>query len=722
MTHIARPTFSRRGFVGSVSGLLLSCAMPAARAAEMRGAGGDFMAYLHIAPDNTIAIQVGGIEMGQGIITSLPKILCEELDADFALVTTSLAPADMAFANPNKKRQTTGNSDAIPGYAPLMRKIGAQAKAMLIAAAAKQWNVAPATCRAENSVVFHDASKRSATYGALAAAAAKMPVPEAPTLKSPDQFKLIGKPTLRKDTPAKVDGSVMFGTDVILPGLLHATVRTCPVFGGTVKSYDTAAKFPGVQKLVELTDAQGNFNGIGVIADGFWPAKKAAEALNIAWDTKGNERYATGEMTRAMLTSLDNDAAALPLTFGNGKVGDVPGAMKTAAKTWSAVYEVPYLAHACMEPMAATCVVETNRVEMWAPAQQQGEARQLAATLTGVPFENVRMNTMLAGGGFGRKWELDFIRQVVLLAKAMPGRPVRMMWTREEDIQHDCYRPGYAARVAAALDKDGAITAMHARLSGQSLFTYQKRSPKPPMIDPTAVGGAISAAYGIPNTLIDYVEAKAHMPVGFWRSVGASYTGFFSESAIDELAVAAGKDPLAYRRMLVKDNARAVKVLDAVAEMSGWGRTLAPGQGLGVSFTPGFDALVAQVVQVSVAKGELKVEKVWCVYDAGFIVEPTTVVAQMEGGIIFGLSAALFGEITVENGAVKQGNFIDYGMVTLATAPEIAVKVIESDAKPGGAGEASVPGIAPALANAIYAATGNRIRKLPFRNAGLTMT
>jgi isoquinoline 1-oxidoreductase beta subunit len=720
----ASAALSRRNFVGAgAAGLVLGFALPAARAAAAKGEGGSFTAYLAIAPDNAITIQVGGIELGQGIFTSLPKILCEELEADFATVTCEIAPADQAFANPAKGRQSTGNSDAVIGYGPVMRKVGAQAREMLIAAAAKQWNVKPADCRAENSRVVHDASKRSIAFGEVAAAAARLPVPADPKLKSPAQFKLIGKSWPRKDTPMKVDGSARFGADIVLPDLLHATVRTCPVFGGVVQSYDAEAgmKLPGVVKLVELKDAGGAVNGIGVIAQGFWQAKKAADALSIVWDTKGNEKISTASMSRAMLAALDDDAAAKALPFGNGKVGDVPAAMKAAAKTMSVTYEVPYLAHACMEPMAATCLVTADKVEMWAPTQQQGASRQLAADITGVPFDKVRVNTTFAGGGFGRKWELDFPRQAIQLANAVKGRPVRLAWTREEDIQHDYYRPAYAARVSAAVDKDGALTAMHARLAGQSMLAFQKRPPKPPMIDATAAGGALNARYAVPNTLIDFVETPSHMQVGFWRSVAMSHNGFISESAIDEAAQLAGKDPVAFRRALLKDKPREQKVLDTVAEMAGWGRKLGKGQGLGVAFTAGFEANVAQIAQVSVVGGSLKVEKVWCVYEAGFIVDPSTVTAQMEGGIVFGLSAALFGEITVDKGAVKQSNFIDYGMVTLANMPEIEVKLIESDGKPGGAGEAAVPAIAPAVANAVYAATGQRIRKLPLLGAGFTV-
>ena len=720
------PILSRRSLVvaGGTAGLLMCFAAPTSRSAVAKGEEAvAFSAYLSIGIDNTVKILVPGIELGQGIFTSLPKILAEELEADFDAVEVALAPGDEIFANPAKGRQSTGNSDAVNGYAPILRKIGAAAKEMLINAAAQRWGVAAAQCRAENSRVFHDATKRSVSFGEVAVAAAKLPMPAQPKLKTRDQFKLIGKSMIRKDTAMKVDGSAQFGADIELPNLLFATVRSCPVFGGTLRSFDEAAglKMPGVVKVLALMDGHGSINAVGVIAENFWQAKKAADALPIIWDTNGKETLNTTDLTRSMIAALGDDAAARTMAFGNGKIGNAIAALKNAAKTLSVIYEVPYLAHACMEPMAATCLVNTDSVQMWVPSQQQSYARQVAADVTGVSFENVTMQTTFAGGGFGRKWELDFCRQVAQLANAVKGRPVRMMWTREEDIQHDYYRPAYVARVTAGIDNDGNLTAMTARLAGQSMLAFQRRSPKPPMPDATAVGGALNPRYAVPNTLIDYVEMPQSLPVGFWRSVAMSHNGFISECAIDEAAYLAGQDPVAFRRALLKGKVREIKALDTVAEVSGWGRKMPPGQGLGVALTVGFEAVTAQVAHVSITNNTLKVNKIWCVYDAGMIIDPSNAIAQVEGGIVYGLSAALFGEITIDKGAVKQSNFHDYQAITMATMPEIEVVLTENGDKPGGAGEASVPGIAPAVANAVYAATGRRIRKLPLQTAGLTM-
>ena len=701
--------------------MVVGFALPAIPSAKAKSTGGDFTAYLHISTDNTVRILVPGVELGQGVFTSLPKILAEELDADFATVDIALAPGDEVFANPAKGRQSTGFSDAVGGYTPVLRQIGAGAREMLISVAARRWGVDPTQCRAEDSRIFHDPTRQSVAFGDVAAEAALLPLPANPKLKSRDQFKLIGKPQLRKDTPGKVDGSARFGADIVLPGLLVATVRHCPVFGGVLKSFDdsTVLAMPGVVKVVPLIDRSGEMTAVGVIAGNFWQSKKAADALTLDWDARGHDSLNSPDITRAMIGALDDDGSAKVMAFGNGKLGDAAGALAAAVKTLSVVYELPYLAHACMEPMAATCLVTDDRVDLWAPSQQQSYCRIVAADVTGVPIDRVTMHTTFAGGGFGRKWELDFTRQCVQLASAVKGRPVRMMWTREEDIQHDYYRAAYVARVQAGLDAAGKLTVMTARLAGQSMLAFQRRSPKPPMPDATAVGGALNGRYAVPNTRIDFVEQSLPVPIGFWRAVALSQNGFISECAIDEAAALAGQDPLAFRRELLKGKAREIQALDTVAAMSGWGRTLPSGQGLGVALTVGFDAVVAQVALVTVAAGRLKVNKVWCVYDAGMIIDPGNVMAQLEGGIVYGLTAALFGEITLDKGAVVQGNFSDYDMVTMATMPEIELKITETGDKPGGAGEASVPAIAPAVANAVFAATGLRYRKLPLRSAGL---
>lgn len=716
------PEIHRRAFVSAAGGFVLGFTLPAGRAVAAKNeSGGAFTAYLQIGVDNRVTILVPGAELGQGVFTSLPKMLAEELEADFDAVEIALAPGDEIFANPAKGRQSTGFSDAIGGYAPVMRRIGAAAKEMLIAVAAQRWNVDPGQCRAELSRVFHDASGRSVTYGEVAADAAALPVPANPKLKSRDQFKLIGKPVPRKDTPSKVDGSARYGADIALPNMVFATVVGCPVFGGVLGEIDksSAPAKPGVIAVVPLKDASGAINAIGVVADTFWRAKLAADALSIAWDSRGHDTLNSAALREAMRASLDDGANAKIMAFGNGQLGDADAALKSAAKTVTVDYELPYLAHACMEPMAATCLVTSDSVQMWAPSQQQGNARLVAADVTGMPLERVTMQSTFAGGGFGRKWELDFIRQCAQLANAVKGRPVRMIWTREQDIQHDFYRAGFVARVRAGIDPAGKLTVMTARIAGQSLLAYQRRSPKPPMPDATVVAGALNPRYAIPNTLIEHVETTLPVPIGFWRAVGFSQNGFISECGIDEAAHLAGQDPLAFRRVLLSGKVRELKVLDTVAEMSGWGRALPPGQGLGLALSVGFDAIVAQVAHVTVADGRLKVNKVWCVYDAGMIVDPDNVRAQMEGGIVYGLTAALFGEITFDKGAVVQSNFADYEMVRMANMPEIEMKVMETGDKPGGAGEATVPGIAPAVANAIFAATGQRIRRLPFRSPGL---
>jgi isoquinoline 1-oxidoreductase beta subunit len=716
MNHISDHAFDRRTVLGAAAGMGAALTLPITRAIAAGAEGAaislSLSAYVQITPDNRITIVCPGSEIGQGVFSSLPKILCEELEADWASVDVKLSKADDVYSNPAKKRQSTGNSDAISGYMPALLKTGAQAREMLIAAAAKQWGVKPDTCRAENSVVYHDASKRSATYGSLSGAASKLPMPAEVKLKSPENWKLIGKDFTRKDTPAKVDGSADFGADVKLPNLLVATLTTSPVFGGQVQSYNAEAALAvkGVVKLVPIDNGSGT-GGLAAIAENYYQAKKALDAAQIVWDYKGGETFTSAGYSDVMRQGLNDEAKPLPPS----KRGDVGATFDAAIKKLDVVYEVPMLAHACMEPMSSTALVTDDACLVWSPAQQQGAARELAAKLTNLPLEKVTLQNTFSGGGFGRKWELDFTRQVVQIAQSVKGRPVRMYWSREEDIQHDYYRPAYVLRARGGLDKDNNLTTLQAKIVGQSMLAYQKR---PVPIDFTAVGGAINLGYAIPNTLIEYVEKNPNVPAGFWRSVATSHNGFFAESAIDELAVLAGKDPLEFRRALLKDKPRELAVLNLLAEKSGWGKKLPTGHGMGIAFTPGFGSILGATAEVIVKGNDLRVTRMVCVADCGTLIEPHNVIAQLEGGLVFGLSAALFDEISVDKGAVKQSNFFDYPMPTLATTPELDIYLIPSKEKPGGVGETSVPAAAPAVANAIFAATGQRIRKLPLRSAG----
>ncbi len=708
----ASTTVSRRTFAVTAlaaGGFALGFKLPPSPAAAAKGDTATLNAYVNVTSDNRVSIVVPGCEIGQGVYTTLPKIVAEEMDADWDLVDVRLATADPAYGNPAKEgRQSTGGSDATRGYYDVLRKTGAAAKDMLVRAAAVRLNVSADECSVENGVISHAASGKSVTFGEVADAAAKLTPVNEPVLKDPADFKLLGWVVSRKDTPAKVDGSAEFGADVDLPGKLYAALLTSPVYGGEIVSdnRDDILQRPGVVAVTEVD------YGLAVIADMFWHAKTAADAMTVEWDFKGMDSTNSADMWAEMRASLEDEARPF-----FGAKGDAPATIADATRVFEADYEVPFLAHACMEPMASTALVTDSECMMWSPHQQQDIAREEGAKLTGLPLENVHLQNTFAGGGFGRKWEPDFARQSVQAAMAVKGQPVSLIWTREQDIQHDRYRAAYVARIRGAVDDDGNLIAMHSRLAGESILQFQNRPRNFP--DPTSVGGAVNAIYNIPNTLIDYVEYKPVIPVGFWRGVSSSQNGFFSESAMDELAHFTGKDPYEFRRSLILDKPRELAVLDRVAEMAGWGRDMPAGRGLGLAFCPGFGSVNAQVAEVDVSGGDLKVVKIWCAYDCGFALDPSNVVHQMESGITYALSAALFGEITVENGAVVQSNFHDYDVIRMANMPEVEVELLTSEEIVGGAGEAAVPATAPAVTAAIYAATGERIRRLPIRTSGL---
>ena len=712
---LSRIELSRRGFLQSAGiatgGLVVGLIVPTGYTREQPTApivATDLNTYVRISSDDEISIVVPGAELGQGIYTGLPKIVAEELEADWDRVVVRLATADESYNNPNKKRQSTGNSDAVIGYFDALRKTGAATREMLLSAAAEQWQVPRVECRAKQSRVYHEPSGKSLSYGALAEAAAGVPVPEDPPLKSRDRYTLLGKSLPRKDTLSKVTGSAVFGADVRLPDQLFASIKTSPVFGGRVKSYqrENIASRPGVFKVVELDD------GVAVAAESFWEANSALQALDIEFEFEANDSWSSESISAAFQAALD-DETARPFP---GAKGDVQSVIAATHDVFEATYEVPFLAHVCMEPMTATALVTEANCKIWAPHQQQGAARAMAAELTGLPLEQVALQGTFCGGGFGRKWELDFVRQAVQIAQRTEGRPVTLIWTREQDVSHDFYRPAVASRTWGALDDSGDLAALHIRVVGPSVMTFQGRAL--PIPDPIIVRNAISPLYDIPNTLIEYVETNTHIPIGFWRGVSLSHNGFIGESIIDELAHRAGRDPLEFRLGLLGNNRRARAVLEKAANEAGWGRALGASTGMGVAFSPGFGSFNAQIAEVTVDDDRLKINSITCVHDCGFAIDPDAVRAQMEGGVVDGLSAALFGKITIADGAVQQSNFHDYRFIRMAEVPEINVHLISGDAPIGGVGEAAVPAVAPAVANATFAATGKRIRRLPMADAG----
>jgi isoquinoline 1-oxidoreductase beta subunit len=671
--------------------------------------------WVHIGSDGVITLTVDKSEMGQGVNTALPMLVAEELEVDLASVHVGPTPENPAAWS---RRMGTGGSSSVRSSYDALRKAGAAAREMLVAAAAQTWGVDPASCRAERGTVIHTATGRKLTYGQLASRAATLPVPTDPRLKDPKDFRLLGKRVPRVDTPAKVNGTAKFGIDVRLPGMLYASIERSAVFGGTVKHVDdTRAKATsGVKRVVPLTWSPDERklaraeSGVAVVADHYWQALTARRALAITWDEGPNASLDSAGIS-AKLAELGEKPGVRARVEG-----DAGASMAGAAKTVEAVYEVPYLAHATMEPMNCTAHVHPDGCDVWAPTQGQSAAQRVAAEVAGLPVEKVRVHTTYLGGGFGRRSETDFVAEAVRLSKEV-GAPVQVIWTREDDVRHDFYRPTTYNRFAAALDANGNPVAWTHRIVGPSISVSKGRRPEDG-IDGSLVEGAANVPYEIPNILVEQTIADLPIPLGYWRSVGSSHNAFVTESFIDEVARAAHKDPYELRRALLRNHPRHLAVLDLAAEKAGWGKRLPEGRYRGIAVAEAFGSYVAEVAEISLAGGKPRVHRVVCAVDCGPIVNPDTIEAQMQGGIVYGLSAALYGTVTIERGRVAQGNFNDYPVVRMNEMPAVEVHIVPSTEKQGGIGEPGVPPIAPALCNAILSATGTPVRRLPIIQNG----
>ncbi|MFB6417717.1 xanthine dehydrogenase family protein molybdopterin-binding subunit [Bradyrhizobium tunisiense] len=697
---------SRRSFLtaGAASVSLLAFRLPLA-AAPAGQPSGEFVpnAFIRIDGAGRLTLVMPQVEMGQGVYTSVAMILAEELDADLAQVSLEHAPPDdRLYGNPAFGLQVTGNSNSIRAWWMPLRKAGATARAMLIAAAAERWQVDPSDCTASRSEVLHSGSGRRLGYGELAPAARDRTPPERVQLKSPDDFVIIGQPIKRLDTPNKVNGKASYGIDVILPGMKIATVRACPVFGGKVEKVDdrTALKIAGVRKVVVLDDM------VAVIGDHMWAAKQGADALEIDWDEGPNATVGSEEIWKHLRRASEQSGAVAKT------VGNVAEALK-AGDRFEAAFELPFLAHATMEPINATVHVRPDACEIWTGTQIMTRVQSEAAKAAGLPVEKVVVHNHLLGGGFGRKLEPDMVVAAVKIAKQV-DYPVKVVWTREEDTQHDFYRPIYRDRIEAAVS-DGKISAWNYKITGSSVLSRWLPPAFHNGVDGDAVDAAVDMPYDVPNLHIEYVRAEPPaVPTGFWRGVGPNNNVFAIECAIDEIARRAERDPVEFRRSMLGRAPRLAAALDLAAHLANWGEKLPARVGRGVCLQPSFGTFIATIVEAEVdGSGEIRLRKVVSVVDAGIVVNPDTVKAQIEGGLIFGLTAALYGDITIRNGRVQQSNFHDYRMMRINETPAIEVHVVKSGEPPGGMGECGVNAGPPALRNAIYAATGVALRRLP---------
>ena len=702
---------SRRGFLTTTGGLLLGFAVPEKTrlAAQQVGIpppnlfapppGGKPNAYIHIGTDESVTFLIPKGEMGQGPTTACSQLLAEELECDWAKVRMEIAPVDPASYG----HQTTVGSQAIRSTWEPLRRAGAEAREMLIQAAAERWGIERSQCRAENGFVINKTTNARLSYGSLAEAAAKLPVPANVALKDAKDFQIIGKPVKRLDTRDKVSGRAKFGIDARPEGLLYAVVERCPVFGGKLGSFDAskAKGVPGVKDVVPLA------RGVAVVAENTWAAMQGRKALKVQWDEGSGGSVSSAGIRQSFVNRTKEKGAVAR------KEGDVEAGLAKAAKKIDAVYEVPFLSHSPMEPMNCTVHARPDGAEVWASTQSPTTSRKVVADTLGLAPEKVNFHTMYCGGGFGRRGEgeLDWVQEAAEVAKHF-SVPVKVTYTREDDTQHDYYRPASYVEFTGGLDGDGWPVALSAKIACPS-FGFLRDG-----VDFTAVVGLSDLSYQIPNLLVDYRVAETIVPVSYWRAPGVNQNTFFAESFLDELAAAGGKDPVEVRRRLLVKTPRMLNVLNVAAEKANWGKKV-PGRFQGVAVGNGAGAFVAQIAEISVIKGKVRVHRVVCAFDCGQVINPAILRQQIEGGIIFGLSAALKGEISLEQGRVQQGNFDTYEVLRINEVPEIEVHLVPSTEKPTGAGEATNPQIIPAVTNAIFAATGKRIRKLPIRTANL---
>lgn len=690
---------NRRDILRGLGGLFIGFALPATRnradaqnwRAEVPASPN---AYIHIAADDTITFFIVKGEMGQGVLTSLSQILADELDCDWNKIQTEFAPVDPALYGP--MQGVFGSTSIRTQWLP-MRKAGAAARQMLILTAAETWNVPADQIRTETGYLI--AGDRKGSYGSFAQAAARQPVPKNPPLKRTEAFSLIGTPAKRLDTRNKVCGATQFGLDAQVPGMLYASLQRCPVFGGKVASFDAskAMTVPGVRRVIQVS------NGIAVLADNTWAATQGRKALQITWDDGPN-----GMLTSAIIRQRMADLASTPGIPARTE-GDAPAIIANASQKIEAVYEAPYLAHACMEPLNCTAHVRSDACEVWASTQMQSGARQVAAHITGLTPERVQIHSMYMGGGFGRRGGTDYIAEAVEISKAIQA-PVKLTWMREDDITAGPFRPASYVRFAGSLDGEGWPAAVSARIVCPRFFGNRSRDG----VEGTAVEGIEDLAYALPHFAVDYHPADPSIPSSYWRSVGYSQNTFFAECFLDELAALGRKDPLEVRRRLLAKSPRLLAALNLAAAKANWGN--APrGRHQGIAAVNNLDSYTVEIAEISLDGNKLKIHRVVCAIDCGQVINPAIVRQQVEGGIAYGLTAALKGAITIDKGRAQQSNFNTYDMLRIDEMPEIAVHIVPSHEAPGGVGEASVPPIAPAVANAIFAATGRPVRQLPIR-------